>query len=1535
MSDEVSDFLRSVEELKERREQEDEARSRELEEKFLRERSERQARRAERARSISPQKSSPANTPPPPSRDGTSSQTPSGLGIHASSPRHESFSSSATSTMMAGSSEYTKENESPFDADTKQSNSSSISGPPRGLSLQRRPQSQASDRPKSRPLSVVAAENAASRTSSPAEQTSSEQEPSRDQIAKALAGKDPTWFRQTADRGQGSAALRRNQVEDPDTVDMASARAQLPGMSRENSAEPLREAADIRPASPGMRAKLGSPLILSPAQRLEPPTPEASSQRDTTPSGRTSPTRPLSPTKGMGGFVQSAMMKRSDSVKRWSVNSPAGLQRADSVVSARSSIDNPHQTSLTHSRQNSTLRDGSVTPTRSSRPTSRGTTTPTSRPTTSHSQQQEVQDKTSSSNEKPAAEPKERDEEPLPVSPSKTMDPRRWSPTKSSWLDAALNKPESPKPKPTPPASQQPAWMVALNNAKAQKTGAGEPGSTSPVARRHEVKTGGLMKSTPMGTGAKPAAAGASSLSSPRLPSGDKPAVGGFRGNLARRASDKEGPEGSTESSPQAKTKPQTPPKKDLDFRGNLKPRVAPSGTSTSDAPDELKNVFGKLRRTQTQNYKAPDELKNNILRGKAGLNITGGPKPSERKDEFKEAILKKKEDFKKAQEEGRSVKTAPKPAEEKSIPEGLLKTLEIKRSATINKRDSATSDFPPQTPTETNGSNRSSTIPSISRTDSAGTSQLPPRKQSDSEENEPPAGMPTLHKEVSAPVRLQGRAAASGLAGRFNPALAGILARGPPGAGSGPPKAAAGSSPETSSGAAAETPSAPGPQLTHMTKGRARGPKRKAPSAVAKTTGEPAPNPAAQVPAVKTPTPPQPEKFEPKTEGPKAAEPAKQEKEKPVLSPKPKLVSLIDSSKKFVPEEKPAAQIISLVDSSKKKQVEDEPKPSGQPISFGEPIGFKTRPRSPTKIHEKVAALVAHTQPAPKPADADEAGSQPASPRKLNVNRISKFLDEPIKIDTPPEPVKSRTPSPTKLGRFNFEKEDPSVSPDTRPISPTRSRPLPQPTSQPFQNQKADDKVDSEPVVSVKNAKNLFGGTPVKSPEPAHSQPVPAGPRAAAAETQRPSTPVKLASRALPPPAEAAVVSPPMSPMTKYNREVSTVLTNFFGPERPKRSYTVDAAEILMRRPTAGARVNTQQAQLYQVSGDGKKQPVPAHNERVLFEREMYLCPHTFINDAGKKVVEVYFWVGDEVPESAVEDAQVFLQREARSFGGKLVKLTQGKETPEFIQALGGIVIVRRGSSNKYDSLAPNMLCGRRYHGQIAFDEVDFSPSSLCSGFPYLITQQGKCYLWKGKGSDVDELSCARLIGMDLALMGELEEVEDGNEPDKFWRIFDDRGDSRLGSADHWRLKPNYDKYCGRLFKSDAADRKQILELTPFSQSDLRPTDIYILDAFFEMYIIVGAQASHQYASFRNALEFAQEYAILASGMEDRPFVPISTVVLEGIPRDLKSVFRKWSDGRSPTVMNPSSGTGSPLKRGRSLRVVPLNQALQALREG
>lgn len=73
----------------------------------------------------------------------------------------------------------------------------------------------------------------------------------------------------------------------------------------------------------------------------------------------------------------------------------------------------------------------------------------------------------------------------------------------------------------------------------------------------------------------------------------------------------------------------------------------------------------------------------------------------------------------------------------------------------------------------------------------------------------------------------------------------------------------------------------------------------------------------------------------------------------------------------------------------------------------------------------------------------------------------------------------------------------------------------------------------------------------------------------------------------------------------------------------------------------------------------------------------------------------------------------------------------------------------------------------------------------------------------------------------------------------------------------------------------------------------------------------------------------FAQDYSILAVSEEDRPFVPVTTVVLEGVPRDMKSVFRFWDDARIPTE---GLMTGK-LGRGKSLRIMGLEKALEATR--
>ncbi|GKT53040.1 ADP-ribosylation factor [Colletotrichum tofieldiae] len=1646
--DDVSKFLQDVKEMNARRTEEDDARQRELDEKIQQEKRERQARRAERARSISPQKSSPANTPPPSSRGNTAQLSDdlklSSPGLELTgSPRPHSRGSPAPDTMERLSTSPTKENESPFDADNKRSSVTSPTGGVQGarpLSWQRRPNSQHSDRSKSRPLSVVAAENAARTSPNPTSDPSSatEQTFSRDQISQALGSKDPAWFRQTADRASvGSAANRKSQVEDTDTTDMSSMRAhQLPGLSRSSST-------DLSPehSSPTKENRLGSPLSLSSAQRLDPPA-EISSENDTSAqrrmsvmssgSGRASPTRPVSPTKGMGGFVQSAMMKRSDSVKRWSVTSPPGLVRADSAASSR--VGEPRSRP-----QSMFIRDGAATPTGSShshsRSLSRPASRPSSRPTSRHSNQ-EHQDETETTPKAPAAAPpleakpdtKEEDEEKLtpPSSPSKTMDTRRWSPTKASWLETALNKPEAPKPKP-PPTANQPAWMVELNKAKAHK--AANPSadlnrSGSVASNKHEVNIGGLMRSTPMGSHeAKPSVSGLKGIYAPVKTHKTGGSIGSpsFRSSTIKSPTSEDKPDDTTapvelpkrssvtDSPAVAKVKPETPPKKD--FRAGLKSRnVSGDAASSKDPANELQNVFGNLRRTKTQNYVAPDELKSNISRGKAALNFTGGPKPSERKDEFKEAILKKKDDFKAVQSQGKGVARTKSNASENPVPEALLKRHALSKS--ISGRSDATS--PSAIEHRKSISERSKSVSKDESSESIPSLRSPSIKSPTSKSpdvlspTELRPTTPTLQKETSAPARLQGRAAAGGLAGRFNPALAGLLARGPP------PMAANGGrdaeKPEESSGAT--EPTAPGPQLTHMTKGRARGPKRKAPSSKGPSAGASATEPANEPKPSSTVT--SPAKEEPLVV---AEEPKKSPEKEAPASIQAQVAAQAAAKNRPAPLKpfgKPAEPPV-------EKPAEASPEKPILPAKEEEPVS-KRRSRSPTMKLQSSPIKQFEEKPS-------EPTSQPASPKKLDMKRVSRFFEEKNQETTKPESPKReslktestkreepKTASPkTEEPKMESPKREepkreslattPSIKPKpvfekpfspppqkTEEVSPVKTfgrplpeptpspakktfsdnveessppartfgRPLPEPTprspirspirspppndqpdsphvaplrtfgrplSRPSSPQKSNDKVDSEPVVSVRNAAAMFGGSVVQSPplETRSRFDTPASP------VQRTSTPSRGSARPLPippkPSSPARVASPVRSP-TKSSSEVSALLDDFFGTRRPQREYHLDTAEVLMNKPRVRD-IQSQGARLFQITGDGKKIPVSAHNERILFEREMYICANVFTNEAGRKETEVYFWAGDEVPEATMEDAALFVSREARSLGGKVIKMRQGRETPEFIMALGGMIIIRRGTNAKYDSLAPSMLCGRRMLGQVVFDEVNFSSTSLCSGFPFLITQSGKCYLWKGKGSDVDELSCARLIGMDLSLMGELLEIEDGSEPDSFWAIFNDG--TKPHSADHWRLKSNYEKYCQRLFRSDASAAQQVYEISPFTQADLDPSGIYVLDAFFEMYIIVGRTAQSQYGSFRNALDFAQEYAILASGMEDRPFIPISTVVLEGIPKDLKSVFRKWRDEASPTIM-PKKTPG--LKRGRSLRVVPLTHALQAMSE-
>ena len=903
-------------------------------------------------------------------------------------------------------------------------------------------------------------------------------------------------------------------------------------------------------------------------------------------------------------------------------------------------------------------------------------------------------------------------------------------------------------------------------------------------------------------------------------------------------------------SSPVARTKPETPPKKD--FRASLKSRQPVAGSEKKEEVNELQNVFGKLRRTETKNYVAPDTFKNNILQGKNALNVTGGPKPTVRRDEFRDSLVSQKAAMlAKAQETGSAAhKRADSSAKDATPPEAIAACRKLSRSDSISK---------PPPPKE------STTTPeAIARRKSL--------RASKSMVIDKPSQSAASMSSQAAPV-----IKSSKLADRFNPALANMLARGPP------PMAGNGGTSKENVGERPANPTqeektVPAPELTHMTKGRARGPKRRAPGNKAADTR--ANNATVRAEAEKTP---------------------------PITKvPLVKAEHVLSSS---------------------------EPSEIGDALASRTPAKnmVKDKPATPIKSPELTKRL--SKSPTPEP---------PKKPASLELKR-EVSSESQATPQRSPFPAAGRSPGPVPSPSPSWTKQTPSAPP--KPVSTYSPKPevqaLKEIATPNTDSAKKEERSPDKPSFSVKSATALWGNqsntaslvpgkpkSPIKLPSRADEQ---AAMKSAGLEVRsetlgvpeaKPSAPkpkpaglglgslgslgglVAARSRESTPPKPYSDKASPISPPTLGNRPQSEpfkdsplpqksngIFADFFD-EAPVTTGelpgSIDTVRILQTPPYdfgPNGKIRFIRKQIHEVSGDGKLTPIHAHDEHVLFQDSMYLCTHTYSEANGSKTTEVYLWAGSGVADPTLEDVQLFARNYAKQNQGKLVPIRPGKETPNFIDALGGIIVTRRGT---FPPAKEFMLCGRKHLGRLVFDEVDFTLKGLCSGYAYIISTGGKVYVWKGRGCCAEELAGARLMGMDLAPGGSFLEIDEGSEPDEMIQIFPPsigKGPAIPRSADHWRYKATSERYQTRLFKVEqqqssgwgslqvssylpamlrrpswqfnrrmSTEREQtpspprsplppgmstkIVEIMPFCQRDLEPEYIYVLDAYFEMYM-------------------------------------------------------------------------------------------------
>ncbi|KAK5684959.1 hypothetical protein LTS10_003034 [Elasticomyces elasticus] len=1509
---------------------------------------------------------------------------------------------------------------------------------------QRRPQSRGG----SRPTSVVSSED----SGHVLKQSIDQPEPTKEQIAASLGSRDPSWFKQTAERGTGSAAYRKSKDEvsgeSSAAPAFASARRGLPGLSREVSTEPMRRASpapseSIRSetaslsssardsgiasnrvsATPSIASKPDLKSLLAedePQQQASPMSDQASSTSGEQRGGLTrnlsmsssqarlagATERPSSPTKGMGGFVQSAMMKRSDSVsKRWSAQPGAGLSRHNSTLQGSHSMPRLDPTAGSREASNEpasrpTSSSSNLTALAQQRDSNDGFVKPA---LPYHSRSKSVASTYSTTNEDNAASP--------PSSPSK-----RFSPTKSSWIESALIRPESPKP--SAARNSQPSWMANIAKAKAERasadstprTGTPKPaeevsrpsspvkttpfgpsllrssssrdlaptprsstppfmktpkttGSETPLIR--EPSPARSIKTSEIGVAAAPAAeklpveqkvddtkpkvldlATASTVASSRSVTLAAPAVKPTLDLPAARSI--------TSPSPLAspKAKPETPAKPQTDFRSALRSR--PAGETKQQGTPEFLSKFGQLRKTQPEKYVAPDLLKDNITRGKSDLAKTGGPVKTPRRDELKESLLAKKQDWKAAKEEGRELPgqvherktsgvpvTPPKP--EALAKRELLGRPDVDRSAVSPaKHEKAT---PEALARQRSLKHEPKAVPTPAK-------QPAPRPAPET------ARFESLSKQQSAPAVIEHvqTPETSRLAARFNPALANVLARGPPTASASNPssRSASPAIPQRSATLpmdASGEPSAEGP-LQDMRKGRAKGPKKRKGGAVAAPDEE---STNTQEDPVGPPPPQSASKQNIVDEAPISIPSFKPR------APPGSAASLMMASLKQTLTPPPPEKSLPHPPTPAKDSSTSEGREAVKPTTSTKPLGFTFKPARTTQRDASPATQAKSADLALRPARSTDTievpdfsgfkslgrtGARPSAEEdKENSDEILPSVKSAASFwGRQPSPKKAEAPPQIQLPS---RRDEDAAMLSAGLLSSSHSRPG------------SSNGSSNGLGISVEKRGNGSTDTP---PDSAGLPPKPAKPSRVVSGQLLESSRNKDASR----------LSPSPQPSTRAEH----LLTRAFGAVPTSEApLTIDVQTTLSEVQTYRADGNkTLRRSTHEVSMDGSTIVLSQQEEYTVFDESVYLFSHAYINSSGAKRTQVFVWSGSASSQTASSSAQIAAKRLARDGGAlPIISVTQGHEDGVFLEAIGGILVTRRGA--RVGAPKQYALCGRKHLGHITFDEVDFGLQSLCAGYVYLISypvtlQQTRLYLWKGSACSTEELSAARLAAMDLSETGEIIEVDQGAEFASFLKIFGP-GTTKTSipkPSSFWQHKATApERFAARLYRIQEAERPGLFasllsrrpswnsrppsrspsrdgteikvdakHITPFIQTDLEAEGLYLLDAYSELYILIAPLFAMTAEAVRTtllaqALRLAAEYTAICMEADGRQVVPKSYVVFSGVPQNVKNLFRHWDDARG---LWGTAGlmAGSRGQDGNEVSMVELEEVLKAV---
>ncbi|CAJ1967591.1 unnamed protein product [Sphenostylis stenocarpa] len=330
---------------------------------------------------------------------------------------------------------------------------------------------------------------------------------------------------------------------------------------------------------------------------------------------------------------------------------------------------------------------------------------------------------------------------------------------------------------------------------------------------------------------------------------------------------------------------------------------------------------------------------------------------------------------------------------------------------------------------------------------------------------------------------------------------------------------------------------------------------------------------------------------------------------------------------------------------------------------------------------------------------------------------------------------------------------------------------------------------------------------------------------------------------------------------------------------------------------------------EVWLINGNAKT-ALPKEDIGKFYSGDCYIVLYTYHAGERKEDYFLCCWFGKDSTEEDQTTATRLTNTMFTSLKGRPVqgRIFEGKEPPQFVALFQPMVILKGGLSSGYktsieekgasdetyttECIALIRISGTSIHNNKSV-QVDAVPSSLNSTECFVLQSGSTMFTWHGNQCSFEQQQLAAKVAEFLRPGVTLKHAKEGTESSAFW--------SALGGKQAYTSKKVVNEVVRdpHLFTLSFNKGKfKVEEVYNFTQDDLLPEDILVLDTHAEVFIWVGHSVDPK--EKQNAFEIGQKYIDMAASLEGlSPHVPIYKVT-EGNEPCFFTTYFSWDNAKA-----------------------------------